>query len=246
MARRRKRGYKLPPGKFVAIPIDMLKQVAGELSAPELRCWIALCAQSQPWSNGTAKLCRSVIKEFHLGSQRVVTAATKKLLDAGRIVQTRKAVQRKCALFGVKHLPLNYDAMAKEGVGEPISSATNRGSANSATNEEALNDEIDNRGSANSGKQPLALPKSRGYAPNSTPLALPQGNTSKSLPLRAADSSAASSPNPAPADLPKSGAPKIEKLMRLDRNLTDDQIAHISSEPIELVREVRASLEHRR
>lgn len=113
MSRKRKRGYKLPPGKFASIPVEHLKHAAGILSACELRVWIAICAQSQPWSNGTAKLCRSVVREFHLGSWTTVSAATEKLIEAKLIKRTRKFRPRHCALYGVTHMPLNYDAMEK-------------------------------------------------------------------------------------------------------------------------------------
>jgi hypothetical protein len=113
VSRPKKRGYKLPPGKFASIPVDHLKQAAGILSACELRVWLALCAQSQPWNNGTAKLCRSVVKEFHLGSWTTVSAATEKMIEAKLIVRTRKFRPRHCALYGVTHMALNRDAMDK-------------------------------------------------------------------------------------------------------------------------------------
>lgn len=113
MSRPKKRGYKLPPGKFASIPVDQLKRAAAILSASELRVWLAVCAQSQPWSNGTGKLCRSVVKEFSLGSWTTVSAATEKLIAAKLIVRTRKFRPRYCALYGVTHMPLNRDAMDK-------------------------------------------------------------------------------------------------------------------------------------
>lgn len=113
MSRPRKRKYKLPPGKFASIPVDKLKEAAALLSACELRIWLAICAQSQPWSNGTAKLCRTVVKEFSLGSWTTVSAATEKLIKAGLIVRTRKARPRHCALYGVTHLSLNHEALEK-------------------------------------------------------------------------------------------------------------------------------------
>lgn len=198
MARKSKKSVA-PQGKYAQIPVNVAKTVLAVLSAPEFRVWFALCMQCQHWSNGTGKLCRSVIREFHLGSQRVVTAASKQLIADKHIVMTRAARQRRCALYGVTFLPLNTDAMTKEGLddaeirtalnrfGETLS-ATNRGSANSATNGEAPNDGIDNRGSAKHGKQPLALPKSGGFVSKSTPLALPQGNTSKSSATPISDS----------------------------------------------------------
>lgn len=139
-----------PLGKFAQIPAVTAKQVLGVLSAPGFRVWFALCMQNQHWSNGTGKLCRSVIREFHLGSQRAVTAATKTLLERNYIVRTRSARQRVCALYGVTHLPLNLDALSKAGLTESqirtvqarfaeIVCATNRGSTNSATTSEALN-----------------------------------------------------------------------------------------------------------
>jgi hypothetical protein len=202
MSRRRKSKGFAPHGKYAQIPVQLAKELMGELSAPELRVWFALCLQCQHWSNGTAKLCRSVIREFHLGSQRVVTAATKLLLEQRHIVLTRKPVQRKCALYGITFLPLNTDAMAKEGLteieiraaltrfGEALSD-TKRGNANSATNMEAPNDEIDNRGSAKHSERPLALPKNRALASKSILLALPRGNPSKNLPPPSADSAVA-------------------------------------------------------
>jgi hypothetical protein len=189
---KRKKG-KAPEGKYAQIPVVPAKAVLSKLSATEFRVWFALCLQCQHWSNGTGKLCRSVIREFHLGSQRVVTAATKKLIDQGHIVKTRYARQRVCALYGVTHLPLNADALSSEGLdGEQIRatlrrfgecvSATNRGSANSATTSEALNSKTDIRGSAKPIEPPLVLPQGKRIEPFSPCLALPQGNTSKNLP----------------------------------------------------------------
>jgi hypothetical protein len=180
-------------GKYAQIPVGLSKSVLAELSAPEFRVWFALCLQCQHWSNGTGKLCRSVIREFHLGSQRVVTAATKLLIAGNYIVMTRAARQRRCALYGVTHLPLNTEAMAKEGIDETEIRATlkrfgdavsdsKRGSADGATTTEAQNDKNDNRGSANTPEQALALPKTHTSASKSPSLALPQGNTSKNLP----------------------------------------------------------------
>jgi hypothetical protein len=189
----RKRKGKAPHGKFAQIPVNVAKGVLAGLSAPEFRVWFCLCLQCQHWSNGTGKLCRSVIREFHLGSQRVVTAATKKLIARGHIIKTRSARQRVCALYGVTHLPLNTDAMASEGLSDDeirsvlrrfaaVVSDTNRGSANSATTSEALNVKNDIRGSAKPSEPPLALPHGNRNGTFSTPLALPQGNTSKNLP----------------------------------------------------------------
>ena len=134
MPRPRKRAYKLPPGKFASIPVEKLKSAAGVLSACELRVWLALCAQSQPWSNGTAKLCRSVVTEFHLGSWTTVSAAIKKLIAAKLIVRTRRFRPRHCALYGVTHIALNQDAMAKENAVEDTDQlATDRCSKTLAT-----------------------------------------------------------------------------------------------------------------
>lgn len=177
---RRKKG-NVPPGKFAPIPVDVAKAVMAVLSAPELRVWLALCLQCQHWNNGTGKLCRSVIREYHLGSQRVVTAATRKLIEKGHIVRTRKARQRTCALYGVKHIELNHDAMEKAGAIDPLSD-TNSGSANSATTSEALSDKTNISGSARPIETPLALPMRKRIGPFLAALALPQGNTSKNLP----------------------------------------------------------------
>jgi hypothetical protein len=192
MSRHKKKGHA-PKGKYAQIPVEVSKAILAELSAPELRVWFCLCLQCQHWSNGTGKLCRSVIREFHLGSQRVVTAAIRKLIENGHVVRTRKARQRVCALYGVTHLPLNADAMAKEGLGDAevrsvlrrdseCVSDSNRGSADSAPTSEALKVKTDIRGSANPPEVPLALPQGKRIGPISTPLALPQGNTSKNLP----------------------------------------------------------------
>ncbi len=70
---RRKKG-NAPQGKYAQIPVICREGCSSDLSAPEFRVWFALCMQCQHWSNGTGKLCRSVMREFRLGSQRVVTA----------------------------------------------------------------------------------------------------------------------------------------------------------------------------
>lgn len=198
MSRSKKKG-NAPQGKYAQIPVTKAKDILAELSAPEFRVWFCLCLQSQHWSNGTGKLCRSVIREFHLGSQRVVTAATKALIEKGHVLRTRAARQRICALYGVTHLALNTDAMASEGLSDveirtnlkrfsDALSATNRGSANSATTSEAPNNKNDIRGSAKPSKAPLVLPQGKRIGTNSTHLALPQGNTSKNLPSGIPDS----------------------------------------------------------
>lgn len=166
-------------GKFAQVPVRLAKSVMVELTAPELRVWLALSLQCLQWANGTGKLCRSVIREFGLGSQRNVTAATKKLIASGRIVLTRAARQRKCALYGVTHLPLNTDALAREGLdqtairaalrkfGEAIViSDSDRGSAKPDTTAEALISRIDNTGSARPNGTALVLPKPSTFTPN--------------------------------------------------------------------------------
>jgi hypothetical protein len=206
-----------PPGKFAQIPVSKAKAVLADLSAPEFRVWFVLCLQCQHWANGTGKLCRSVLREHHLGSQRVVTSATKKLIERGHIVRTRQAKQRVCALYGVIHLPLNTDALAKEGFDDAqIRSAlkvfaevrlngfsdSNSGSASSPTKLEALNSKNDNRGSAKPAGPGLVLPQGNRNGHFSTGLALPRGNTSKNLPSGYAfptpDSGSDSPPNPLP------------------------------------------------
>jgi len=192
MTKRRPKGVA-PQGKYAQIPLSLAKSVMGVLSAPELRIWIALCLQNQHWSNGTGKLCRTVIREFHLGSQRTVTAATKKLLEQKYIIRTRRARQRVCALYGVSHLPLNTDALSKAGLSEPqihaalrqagaIACDSNRGSAGGAITAEAPTDGNDNRGSAKPLDRPLVLPQRNRINTFSPSSALPQGNTSKKSP----------------------------------------------------------------
>lgn len=190
----KRRGKSVAPqGKFAQIPVARSKDVLAEFSAPEFRVWFVLCLQNQHWANGTGKLCRSVVREFHLGSQRVVTAATKKLIELKFIIRTRAARQRVCALYGVTHLPLNTDALSKAGLAESqihaalrqagaIACDSNRGSANSDITREALNGTNDNRGSAKALDRPLVVPR-RNRNSTFTPLpALPQGNTSKKSP----------------------------------------------------------------
>lgn len=192
MTRRKSKGFA-PHGKYAQIPVALSKEVLAVLTAPEFRVWFALCMQNQHWSNGTGKLCRKVIREFHLGSQRAVTAATKKLIEGKFIVRTRTARQRVCALYGVTHLPLNTDALAKAGVTESqiqtilrqfgtIVCDTNRGSANSATKVESLNRKDDISGSAKPPERPLALPPGNHNEHFSPPLVLPRWNTSKKSP----------------------------------------------------------------
>lgn len=188
----KKKGARIP-FEFAPLPRDISKAVMAELSATELRVWLALCLQCMEWSNGTGKLCRSVIKEYSLGSQRDVSAATKKLIASERIIRTRTSRQRTCALYGVTHLPLNLDALAKAGFTDAeirsvqaryagIACDTNSGSANGAARVEAPNSRIDISGSAKPLEQPLALPPGNRIGPISTALALPPWNTSKNLP----------------------------------------------------------------
>lgn len=192
MTRRKKKTFS-PLGKFAQIPVVTAKNVLGVLSATEFRVWFALCLQNQHWSNGTGKLCRTVIREFHLGSQRDVTAATKTLMAGKHIIRTRSARQRVCALYGVTHLPLNTDALAKAGFTDSeirtvlrhfgeIVCASNSGSANSATKVESLNRKNDISGSAKPPERPLALPPGNHNEHFSPPLVLPRWNTSKKSP----------------------------------------------------------------
>jgi hypothetical protein len=216
--RRRAKGFA-PVGKYAQIPVVTAKNVLAALSAPEFRVWFALCLQNQHWSNGTGKLCRSVIREFHLGSQRVVTAATKALLEMKVIVRTRKARQRTCALYGVIHLPLSLGALAKAGLSDAeirtvqnqfaaFVCDSNRGSANSATTGEALTSKSDVRGSAKPLEQPLVRPQGKRIEYLSPPLALPQGNTSKRspCPIGLAEVSPSSSSAGSPSEIPSSSA----------------------------------------
>jgi hypothetical protein len=184
--RRKKRGYRLPPGKFMSVPYDVLKRAHGVLTAPELRVFICLCAQSQPWSNGTAKLTRGVMAEYHLGSYRVVASATRKLLDNGFIHRTRNHRQHVCAMFAMRHLPVNVDALAKEGVsatnGEALdgeSSATNSGSAAVLPTGKRYRYHI---GSTEPVTPPSVLPMGKRKGTFSTVSVLPMGKQSKNLP----------------------------------------------------------------
>jgi hypothetical protein len=206
--RRRRRGYRLPPGKFAPIPVDLVKRAAGLLSAPEFRVWICLCAQSQLWSNGTANLTRSVIREFHLGSTRVVTSSIRKLIDAGLAKRTRPARQHVCAMFAVTHLPLNRDAMAKQGINvttwealESESSETNSGSAVARPMGKRY---CDRMGSAEPPHTASARPQGNRNPPFSTLSARPQGNTSKTLPSGTEQTSVPDSAAAVPPSAPDS------------------------------------------
>lgn len=68
----RKKGDGIP-FQFAPFPLDGTRAVMVEQSALGFRVWAALCLQCTPYRNGTGKLCRSVIKEHGLGSQRDVT-----------------------------------------------------------------------------------------------------------------------------------------------------------------------------
>jgi hypothetical protein len=195
VSRRKNRGYRLPPGKFAAIPIDVLKRASRALSAPELRVWVCLCAQSQPWSNGTANLTRSVIKEFSLGSTRNVTSAIRALVSSGLVKQTRRARQHVCAMYAVTHMSLNPDAMAKHGISATTSEAlkdesseTNRGTAGARPTGNGYCDHV---GSAEPQNTPSARPQGNRNASFSTIPARPQGTQSKNLPSTTGDSGAA-------------------------------------------------------
>lgn len=131
-----------------------------------------------------------------------MTAATKKLIECGRIVKTRAHRQRTCALYGVTHLPLSLDALAKEGLSDSdiksvqarfaaLACDTNSESANRDTTVKALNSRTGNRGSAKPLEQPLALPQGNRIGPLPTLSALPQWNTSKNLPSLEGDLDAA-------------------------------------------------------
>lgn len=192
--RKRSRGHKLPPGKFVAIPADTLKQSLAILTAGEFRVFICLCAQSQPWSNGTAYLTKSVIREYRLGSTRTVTAATAKLIEAELIRRTRRARQHVAARYGVTHLPLNLDAMAKQGFSGTTSEAlddessdSHSGSAAARPHRKRYRDHI---GSAEPLNGSSAEPHRKRKPPFSTISAEPQGKRSKTLPSPTADSTA--------------------------------------------------------
>jgi hypothetical protein len=187
---RRRKGANEIMGKFAPIPIKELKESLGALSCPEFRVWIALCAQSQRWCNGTAKLTLSVIREFHLGSKRNVSDATRKLIELGLVKRTRTARQRVCALYGVTHLALNADALAKEGVNIRTALYGNSGGDDPVavpTGEPLVAVPHRNRnryhvGTAKAPSDPLAVPQGNRIGPFPSVLAVPQGNTSKNMP----------------------------------------------------------------
>jgi hypothetical protein len=196
VSRPRKRKYKLPPGKFASIPVDKLKEAAALLSACELRVWLAVCAQSQPWSNGTAKLCRSVVKEFHLGSWTTVSAATDKLIEAKLIVRTRKFRPRHCALYGVTHMPLNYDAMEKANAVEDADQlATDSCSKILATGAVARTTGRSSKSGQNTSDSLQRLYRIKGITPPNSLQVLYQ---SKTLPSGTAVLSSGSSSSPVP------------------------------------------------
>jgi hypothetical protein len=203
MSRRARKGALKGLGKFIPLPVEAAKAASCASTAPEFRVYVCIAAQCQPWSNGTAMLVRPVIKEWKLGSFRTVASAVRKLLAAGLIVRTRKATQHKAALYGVTHLPLNLDALAKAGVSattwealEGASSATNSGSTAALPHGKRYRYQ---RGSAEGAKQATVLPHGKRWTGFSGVPALPHGNTSKNLPATTAEKCAAD-------DAPKAAA----------------------------------------
>lgn len=196
VSRPRKRGYKLPPGKFASIPVDRLKHAASVLSAGELRVWLAVCAQSQPWSNGTAKLCRSVVKEFHLGSWTTVSVATEKLIATKLIVRTRKFRPRHCALYGVTHMQLNRDAMDKANAVEDADQlATNSCSKTLAIGAVARTTAGSSKSGQNGSDSLQRLYRIKGKTPPNSLQVLYQSKTLPSRPGFSESSSASDSPS---------------------------------------------------
>jgi hypothetical protein len=193
--RKRTRGHKLPPGKFVAVPIDTLKQALHLLKPSEFRTFVALAAQSQPWSNGTACVTLSVIREYRLGSTRSVTSAIRKLVEAGMIRQTRRPRQHIAARYGMTHLPLNEDAMAKMGFSATTLEALDEHSSNSDSSLAAARPRgkryRDHVGSAEPPEPGPARPRGKRTGPFSWVSARPRGTRSKTLPGTTAEKGAA-------------------------------------------------------
>ena len=184
--RKRTRGHRLPPGKFVAVPMDTLKQALSILSSSEFRVFICLCAQSQPWANGTACLTKSVIRDYRLGSTRNVTAALRRLIGAGMVRRTRRPRQHVAARYGMTHLPLNLDAMAKLGfsatTGEPLDDAASDSDSGSAAARPQWKRLRDHMGSAEPLNGTPARPQGNRNGAFSGISARPHGKQSKNLP----------------------------------------------------------------
>lgn len=123
-SKRARPGESVPSGKYAPIPTALIKLVCRQLEGSELRVFLALAEQSLHWNNGTAKLCRSVLKEYNLGSWTTVNSAVRKLIELNVIVCTRKPRPRHCALYGVKYLPLSRKKMAEENARDPAELAT--------------------------------------------------------------------------------------------------------------------------
>jgi hypothetical protein len=130
---RKQRGKKGSLGRDFAPLYEAIMRADAVRTLPlsAFKLWTVAVALCKPWSNGAVPLTRSVLVKFGLANSQAVTQGLAILIERGLIVQTRKAISRRCALFGVSHLPLNQDAMTKVGAREPQDSRA-RGQSTSA------------------------------------------------------------------------------------------------------------------
>lgn len=233
----------------MSIPTNVLKDALGVLSATEFRVFVAICAQSQPWNNGTAKMTRSVIREYHLGSTRVVTSALRKLLASDFIRRTRRSRQQVCAMYAVRHVPLNQHALCKEGVSATTwealveeSSATNRGSAGVRPHGTRC---CDHRGRTEPENVSSARPQGNRNPPFSTTSARPLGTQSKNLPPPTANKQRAAGVSTevlmAPARLSDGGTPAVQQPVptpspQPDNTAAIRQLLEVGHSPGDIVR----------
>ena len=139
---RKKRGKGSLGRDWAPLPEPVMRtEAVRTLPYSAFKVWTVAVVLCKPWLNGAVPLTRSVLVQFGLTNSQATTAAIKLLLVRRLLMQTRKAISRHYALFGVTHLPFNEYPMKKAGAHEkhaptdhqstkPTNSRTTRESAN--------------------------------------------------------------------------------------------------------------------
>jgi hypothetical protein len=139
MARSRKKsGIKLPPGWAPLYEKTLQADAVRTLSSFQFRVYVVALALCKPWSNGAVPLVRSVLVKFGITSNGAAARAIAELVKRELLIRTRKARPKHAAMYGVKHLPLNAEAMRKAGIrvpSDPLNSAQDLGQDTSPNGE---------------------------------------------------------------------------------------------------------------
>lgn len=124
MSRRKRQVGTLGHG-WVPLHENILKtEAVRTLPAATFKLFIVVTVLCKPWLNGAVPLARSVLKGFGITAHRTVTDGIEDLIARGLLVRTRKPRPRHAALYGVAHLPLHAEAMAKCEASDPRRSVT--------------------------------------------------------------------------------------------------------------------------